>query len=117
MIVLFSKLILLAFVALFTVVIVASMARVFTKAGRSAWAAFIPIYNLVVLLQIAGRPAWWVLFTPVPVVNLVLGARLGIALADRFNRGRMFGLGLFFLGPLFFPLLAFSDLRYRKATQ
>jgi hypothetical protein len=114
MIILFSKLIFLAFVAVFLVVIVASMARVFRKAGRSGWAAFVPIYNLVVLLEIAGRPAWWVLFTPVPVVNLVLGARLGVALADRFGRGRLFGLGLFFLGPLFFPLLAFSDLRYRQ---
>ena len=116
MIVLISKLIFLAFVAVFLCVILFSMARVFRKAGRSGWAAFVPLYNLVVLLQIAGKPAWWVLFTPVPVVNLVLGARLGIALADRFGRGRLFGLGLFFLGPLFFPLLAFSDLRYRKAT-
>ena len=117
MIVLFSKLIFLAFVALFLLVIVASMARVFRKAGRSGWAAFVPFYNLVVLLQIAGRPAWWVLFTPVPVVNLVLGARLGIALADRFNRGRLFGLGLFFLGPLFLPLLAFSNLSYRRTPR
>jgi uncharacterized membrane protein YhaH (DUF805 family) len=116
MIILISKLILLFFVALFALIIAVSMARVFRKAGRSGWAAFVPLYNLVVLLQIAGRPAWWVLFTPVPVVNVVLGARLGVALAQRFNRGRMFGLGLFFLGPLFFPLLAFSDLRYRKAT-
>ena len=117
MIVLFSKLIFLAFVAVFLLVILVSMARVFRKAGRSGWAAFVPIYNVIVLLQIAGRPAWWVLFTPVPVVNVVLGARLGIALADRFNRGRLFGLGLFFLGPLFLPLLAFSNLRYRKATR
>ena len=116
MIILISKLIFLAFVAIFTLVIAASMARVFRKAGRSGWAAFVPLYNLIVLLQIAGRPAWWVLFTPIPVVNVVLGARLGIALAQRFNRGRMFGLGLFFLAPMFFPLLAFSDLRYRKAT-
>ena len=117
MIVLISKLIFLAFVAVFLLVILFSMARVFRKAGRSGVAAFVPIYNLVVLLEIAGKPLWWVLFTPIPVVNLILGARLGIALSRRFNRGRLFGLGLLFLGPLFFPLLAFSDLRYRKATQ
>ena len=117
MIVLISKLIFLAFVAVFLCVILVSMARVFRKAGRSGAAAFVPIYNLVVLLEIAGKPLWWVIFTPVPVVNLVLGARLGIALADRFGRGRLFGLGLFFLGPLFFPLLAFSDLRYRQVTR
>ena len=117
MIVLISKLMFLAFVAAFLLVILASMARVFRKAGRSGWAAFVPIYNLVVLLEIAGKPLWWVIFTPVPVVNVVLGARLGIALADRFGRGRLFGLGLFFLGPLFLPLLAFSDLRYRQVSR
>ena len=117
MIILLSKLILLAFVAVFLFVIVASMARVFRKAGRSGWAALVPIYNLVVLLEIAGKPLWWVVFTPVPVVNLVLGARLGVGLADRFGRGRLFGLGLFFLAPLFLPVLAFSDLRYRKVAR
>lgn len=117
MIVLISKLIFLAFVAVFLLVILVSMARVFRKAGRPGWAAFVPIYNLVVLLEIADRPVWWVVFTPVPVVNLVLGARLGIALAHRFNRGRLFGLGLFFLGPLFLPLLAFSNLSYRRVSR
>jgi hypothetical protein len=117
MIVLISKLILLAFVAVFLLVILFSMARVFRKAGRSGAAAFVPIYNLIVLLDIAGKPLWWVVFTPVPVVNVVLGARLGVALADRFGRGRLFGLGLFFLGPLFLPLLAFSDLRYRQVSR
>lgn len=117
MIILITKLVFLAFVGLFLLVLLASLARVFKKAGRSRLAAFIPIYNLVVLLQIAGRPLWWVVFTPVPVVNIVLGARLGIALADRFGRGRLFGLGLFFLGPLFLPVLAFSDLRYRGVSR
>jgi hypothetical protein len=117
MIVLLSKLIFLAFVAVFLLVIVASMARVFRKAGRSGWAALVPIYNLIVLLEIAGKPVWWVAFTPVPVVNLVLGARLGIGLADRFNRGRLFGLGLFFLAPLFLPVLAYSNLRYRQVIR
>lgn len=117
MLVLISKLIFLAFVAVFLLLILVSMARVFRKAGRSGAAAFVPIYNLIVLLEIAGKPLWWVVFTPVPVVNVVLGARLGIALAGRFGRGRLFGLGLFFLGPLFLPLLAFSDLRYRQVSR
>ena len=41
MIILFSKLILLAFVALFSLILAVSMARVFRKAGRSGWAAIL----------------------------------------------------------------------------
>ena len=37
------------------VLMVASMWKVFTKAGKPGWAAIIPIYNLIVLLQIAGN--------------------------------------------------------------
>lgn len=40
-------------------VVLASMWRMFTKAGKPGWAALIPIYNTVVLMQIIGRPEWW----------------------------------------------------------
>ena len=31
-----------------------------------------PIYNLYVLLQIAGRPGWWLILAFIPVLNLIL---------------------------------------------
>ena len=37
--------------------------KIFSKAGQPGWAAFIPIYNTVVLLQIVGRPVWWVVLS------------------------------------------------------
>ena len=30
--------------------------------GDPAWAAFVPIYNFIVLLRVAGRPATWAWF-------------------------------------------------------
>ena len=36
--------------------IIASMWRVFTKAGQPGWAVFIPIYNVYVLCMVAGKP-------------------------------------------------------------
>ena len=38
------------------ILVIAGMWKVFTKAGKPGWAAIIPIYNLIVLLQIAGKP-------------------------------------------------------------
>ena len=30
--------------------------KMFTKAGKPGWAIIIPIYNLIVMLEIAGKP-------------------------------------------------------------
>jgi len=97
------------------VAIVASNWILFTKAGQPGWAAIIPIYNIVVLLQITGKPVWWVVLAIIPCVNLswiVLGFIVAIALAERFGKGVGFGIGLALLPFVFYPLLAFSDARY-----
>ena len=39
------------------VVMIAGMWKVFQKAGKPGWVAIVPIYNLIVLLEIVGRPA------------------------------------------------------------
>jgi hypothetical protein len=94
-------------------IVVASMWKVFTKAGEPGWAAIIPIYNLFVLLKIAGKPAWWFLLLLIPVVNFVILAIVCIALAKNFGKGAGFGLGLLFLSPIFYPMLAWGDARYQ----
>jgi len=38
---------------------IATMWKVLEKAGKPGWASIIPIYNTIVLLQIAGRPIWF----------------------------------------------------------
>jgi len=35
-----------------------SMWRVYEKAGKPGWASIVPIYNIVVLLEIIGKPVW-----------------------------------------------------------
>ena len=94
------------------VLMIASMWKIFVKAGKPGWAAIVPIYNIVVLLEIAGKPAWWVILFIVPVVNFVIAIVLSIALAAKFGKGTGYGLGLAFLGPIFYPMLGFSDAQY-----
>ena len=45
--------------------------KIFTKAGKPGWGIIIPIYNIVLMLEIAGRPGWWFLLMLIPGVNFV----------------------------------------------
>ena len=96
--------------------IVASMWKVFTKAGEPGWAAIVPIYNLIVLLKIAGKPAWWFLLMIIPFVNIVIALMVCISLAANFGKSAGFGVGLFLLGFIFGPILAFGDARYQPVA-
>jgi len=87
--------------------------KIFVKAGKPGWAALIPIYNLIVMLEIAGRPIWWVVLFIIPVVNLVILVLVCIELVGRFGKSPLFGLGLALLGFIFAPMLGFGDATYR----
>lgn len=86
--------------------------KLFEKAGKPGWASLVPIYNLVVMLEIAGRPIWWIILFLIPCVNIFALLILCIDIAKSFGKDTLYGLGLFFLGFIFFPLLGFSDARY-----
>lgn len=94
------------------VVMIAAMWKVFEKAGEPGWAAIVPIYNLYILLKIAGKPAWWIILMLIPFVNIVVLIIAMIAVARAFGKGTGFGLGLAFLGIIFFPILAWGDGMY-----
>ncbi|MGJ8549165.1 signal peptidase I [Winogradskyella wichelsiae] len=46
--------------------------KLYIKAGRQAWEAFVPIYNAVILMKIISRPWWWVILMFLPIVNLIM---------------------------------------------
>lgn len=46
--------------------------KLYVKANRKAWEAFVPVYNGIVLMQIINRPKWWILLLFIPVINLFL---------------------------------------------
>lgn len=95
---------------------IAAMWKVFTKAGQPGWAAIVPIYNLIVLLQIAGKPVWWVLLMLIPLVNIVVGIMMWHGVSTSFGKGVGFTLGLLFLGFIFIPILAWGDSQYLGPT-
>jgi hypothetical protein len=107
--------IILLFVVVYLVAIglaIASVWRVFTKAGEPGWKALIPFYNYMVFFQIVGRPAWWLVWMFVPFANIVVGVIVLNDLAKSFGKDTAFTVGLILLGIVFLPLLAFGDARY-----
>lgn len=86
--------------------------RIFVKAGKPGWAAIIPIYNILVELEIVGRPWYWLLLMFIPVVDIVLGIILIFRMAKVFGHSTGFGFGLLFLSFIFFPILAFDSSKY-----
>ncbi len=98
-------------------IVIASMWVVFTKAREPGWAAIIPIYNMVVLLRIAGKPEWWVILMLIPLVQLVIGILVAIALAEKFGQSAGFAVGLVLFPFVFYPILAFGSAEYQGGRQ
>lgn len=102
----------LLYVALI-VVLIAAMWKVFEKAGQPGWTAIVPVLNALVLFRIAGRPWWWLLLALIPIVNVIIAVIVSIDLAKSFGKDTLYGLGLAFLSPIFYPMLGFGDAEYQ----
>ncbi len=87
--------------------------RIFEKAGKPGWAAIIPIYNILIMLSIVGKPWWWFLLFFIPGVNIIFLVWMVNLLSLSFGKGVGFTLGLLFLKPIFYPILAFSNAEYK----
>ncbi|MGB0152905.1 MAG: DUF5684 domain-containing protein [Verrucomicrobiales bacterium] len=95
------------------VIVIIAMWKVFSKAGKPGWAAIVPIYNVIVLLEVIGRPVWWVVLFFIPFVNIVIAFITSIDLAKSFGKGAGFGIGLIFLSVIFYPILGFGSAQYK----
>ncbi len=101
----------------FMVLIIASTWKAFTKAGKPGWAAIIPFYNIIVMLEIAGKPAWWLaIMLLVPIANIVFIFKAYMAFARAYGHGGGFGVGLIFLPFVFWPILGFGSAQYVGAA-
>jgi Family of unknown function (DUF5684) len=98
------------------VVEIASVWRVFTKAGQPGWASIIPIYNVIVMLRIANRPMWWFILYLIPGVNIIVGIIVIVDIAHAFGKSTGFAVGMILLSFIFFPILGFGSARYQGTT-
>ena|ERR1051326_9107021 len=92
--------------------LLASLWIIYNKAGQPGWASLIPIYNIIVLLEITGRPWWWIFMFFIPFVNIVFFIMMYNSLSRSFGKDEAFTVGLVLLNIVFLPILAFGDSQY-----
>ena len=113
---------------LFLVWVVAMM-RINSKAGFPGWLAIIPIVNMFILAQIAGKSGWWgllwfglfvlcyeisnpVIQTATGIGALVLWVIITHGIAKNFGKGGGFTVGLLLLPGIFHCILGFGSAQY-----
>jgi len=101
---------------IFYIVWVVGVWKTFTKAGKPGWAAIVPIYFNIVILEIIGQPTtrfWWYL---IPFYGFYLVILDFNDLCKSFGKDSGFTVGLILLPPVFWCILGFGDARYLGPT-
>ena len=101
----------------FTIVNIVAFWQIFEKAGVPGWKSIIPVYNLLNILDILGKPRYWILFILLPGLHIFIPIWMIILLGQRFQQSDLFIMGLFLFGFIFVPVLAFGDSQYDGLLQ
>ncbi|MDI9257190.1 signal peptidase I [Flavobacterium sedimenticola] len=74
--------------------------KLYEKAGRKRWEAFVPVYNAITLMKIINRPTWWTLLLFIPIINLIMIPVVWVETLRSFGKNSTIDtwLGLFTLG-------------------
>ena len=92
--------------------------KVYEKASKPGWASIIPIYSTWVLFEICGFSGALSLLIFIPVIGWIAVVILTIVcyfrLAESFGKSSSFGVGLWFLNPIFMSILAFDNSTYSE---
>lgn len=106
----------LSVIAVLIALMIASLWRIFNKAGQPGWMSAVPIYNAVILLHVVKKPTWWIVLQFIPLVNTVIAVAVTYELAKVFGKGIWYTIGLIFLPFIFYPMLGFGKAAYRPVV-
>ncbi len=88
-----------------------SLMKIAKKSNTSnAWLAWIPILNVILMLQIAKKPLWWFFLFLVPIVNIIFSVLVWIEIAKAVGKPEWWGILIIipFVGIVVPGYLAFS---------
>ncbi len=90
--------------------------KLYKKAGKKPWEAFVPIYNGVVLMQIINRPKYWVILLFLPVINLIMFPVVWVETARSFGKNKIIDtiLSVVTLGFYNYYINYLQDTKYRE---
>ena len=86
--------------------------KIYEKAGKPGWASLIPIYNVIVLLEIIGKPIWWIFLILFPCTTFIFAIWATNLLSKSFGQTEGFTVGLILLPFIFYPMLGFGNYKY-----
>ncbi|WP_317133193.1 DUF5684 domain-containing protein [Mucilaginibacter limnophilus] len=69
-------------------------------------------YNTIVLLEIVGKPIWWIFLFLIPCINIVFVVWTYNLLSKSFGQSEGFTVGLLLLSFIFVPILGFGNYKY-----
>jgi Family of unknown function (DUF5684) len=58
----------------------------------NGWLAWIPIANIVLMLNVAKKPIWWIILFLIPVVNLVMAILVWSGVAEARGKPNWWGI-------------------------
>jgi hypothetical protein len=60
-----------------------SLMTIANKLGEeNSWWAWVPILNVLLMLQIADKPIWWFILFLIPIVNVIVAIMVWMAIAE-----------------------------------
>lgn len=99
-----------------SVIVIVSLWKIFKKAGKNGWEAIVPVYNIIVLMEICELPIWQIVLFVIPFANIYIMFKIYIELAKKFGKDTGFGVLTVFFPFVCLPILAFSDAEYNGST-
>ncbi|CAN5398960.1 hypothetical protein BH09BAC6_BH09BAC6_07420 [soil metagenome] len=99
-------------ILIIAVITVVGKWKIYEKAGKPGWAAIIPVYTWIVMLEIVGKPIWWIFLFFIPCVNIIFMIWTINLLSKSFGQTEGFTIGLILLGFIFYPILGFGNYQY-----
>jgi len=89
----------LVFAAAFYVYMALALQTIADKAKtENSWLAWIPIANIVLMLNVARKPIWWIVLFFIPVVNIIFIIIVWMAMAEA--RGKPSWWGILMIVPV-----------------
>jgi Family of unknown function (DUF5684) len=87
----------LLFVLIFCVALYVYMALAIQTIAQktnteNAWLAWIPIVNIILLLNIAKKPIWWFILFLIPLVGIVMAIIVWMAVAEARSKPNWWGI-------------------------
>jgi hypothetical protein len=91
------------------------LSKVFKKAGRPGWAAYVPLYNNWLLLEMGGQKGivllWNLLPFAGPLIYLVFSIKASLEIGRRFGKSNVFSV----FGLILFSLIGYIILAFDKS--